>query len=214
MHVKVLPVTPFQQNCSVLHCAATDRVAVVDPGGDRERIVDAIMQTGGTLEKIFLTHGHLDHAGAAAGLSRQFGVPVEGPHVDDQFLLQSLPRQGARYGFVECDALTPDRWLNEADEIRFGDQSFNVWHCPGHTPGHVIFFHRPQRIAFVGDVLFNGSVGRTDLPRGDHEQLVRSIRQKLWPLGDDVAFYPGHGETSTFGWERKCNPYVADLMFD
>ncbi len=213
MEVTVIPVTRFRQNCSLLRCTSTNAGAIVDPGGDLERIIAAVDETGVRVEKIFITHGHLDHAGATRGLARQLDVPVEGPHVADQFLVEAIPRQAKRYG-VEADAFVPDRWLEESDTLTFGAQHLEVLHCPGHTPGHLVFFNRDVSYCLVGDVIFNGSVGRTDLPQGSHDQLVHSIRHKLFPLGDEVTFLPGHGQTSTFGWERLCNPYVNDLMFD
>lgn len=212
MKVVVIPVTPFQQNCSLLVCERTNRAAVVDPGGDLELIVDAVNEQGATLEKILLTHGHIDHCGGTAQLSEQFGLPVEGPHVDDRFLIDDLPQQGLRFGFPQVRAFTPARWLAGGDEVRFGGEGLQVRHCPGHTPGHVIFFSPGQRLALVGDVLFAGSIGRTDLPRGDHATLIRSIREQLWPLGRDVTFIPGHGPASTFGEERDTNPFVADRI--
>jgi hydroxyacylglutathione hydrolase len=208
--VAVIPVTPFQQNCSLLVCEQTNRAAVVDPGGDLELILDAVNERGVTLEKILLTHGHIDHCGGAALLSEQFGLPVEGPHVDDRFLIDELPQQGLRFGFPQLRAFTPARWLAGGDTVRFGAVELQVRHCPGHTPGHIIFFSPEQRLALVGDVLFAGSIGRTDLPRGDHATLIRSIREQLWPLGRDVRFIPGHGPASTFGEERDTNPFVAD----
>ena len=207
----ILPVTPFQQNCSLVWDPATMRGAVVDPGGEIERIEHAITAKGVTVEKILLTHGHLDHAGGAAALARRLGLSIEGPHMDDRFLLESLAEQGKRYGFAGSEACTPDRWLTDEDTVSVGGATLGVRHCPGHTPGHVVFYNQGAKLAFVGDVLFKGSVGRTDLPRGNHDQLVESITGKLWPLGDDMRFVPGHGETSTFGWERKTNPYVCDL---
>jgi len=207
----ILPVTPFQQNCSLVWDPATMRGAVVDPGGEIERIEHAIAAKGVTVEKVLLTHGHLDHAGGAAALARKLGVPIEGPHEDDRFLLESLAEQGSRYGFAGSEACTPDRWLKDGDTVSVGGATLGVRHCPGHTPGHVVFYNLGAKLAFVGDVLFKGSVGRSDLPRGNHAQLVESITERLWPLGDDMRFVPGHGETSTFGWERKTNPYVCDL---
>ncbi len=212
MKVVVIPVTPFQQNCSLLVCEQTNRAAVVDPGGDLELIVDAVNEQGATLEKILLTHGHIDHCGGTAQLSEQFGLPVEGPHADDRFLVDDLPQQGLRFGFPQVRTFTPARWLAGGDEVRFGAEELQVRHCPGHTPGHVIFFSPRQRLALVGDVLFAGSIGRTDLPRGDHATLIRSIREQLWPLGRDVTFIPGHGPASTFGEERDTNPFVADRV--
>ncbi len=206
----ITPVTPFQQNCSVLVCDQTGEAAVIDPGGDIDRIDAAVRQGGGTLKKILLTHGHLDHAGATAELARRDGLPIEGPQREDAFWIDTLPEQCRQFGFGECESFTPDRWLEEGDRVRVGESELEVLHCPGHTPGHVVFFSRSQRIAIVGDVLFAGSIGRTDFPRGDHQQLIDSIRGKLWPLGDDVSFIPGHGPTSTFGQERRSNPFVAD----
>jgi hydroxyacylglutathione hydrolase len=210
----IVPVTPFQQNCSVLKCEETGEAAVVDPGGDLERIDAALGESGGRLTKILLTHAHLDHAAATATLAARAGVPIEGPHPDDQFLIDSLPEQAARFGFGEAETFTPDRWLHDGDRVQLGACELEVYHCPGHTPGHVVFFSRSDRLAVVGDVLFQGSVGRSDLPRGDHRQLIASIREKLWPLGEDVQFVPGHGATSTFGHERKFNPFVMDALFD
>jgi glyoxylase-like metal-dependent hydrolase (beta-lactamase superfamily II) len=207
----VLPVTPYQQNCSLVWCTRTSRGAVIDPGGEVARLKQAIAANGVTLEKVLLTHGHLDHASGAAGLARAFGVPVEGPHPDDLFLLEELGRNAKRPGFADAEDCVPDRWLSDGDRVSFGEVELGVRHCPGHTPGHVVFFHERARVAFVGDVLFKGSVGRCDLPRGNHAQLVESITARLWPLGDDMQFVPGHGPMSTFGWERKTNPYVCDL---
>lgn len=214
VRVAVVPVTPFQQNCSIVLCEQTDQCAVVDPGGDIERIEAALAELAGELVMVLLTHGHMDHAAAAAVLARRHGVPIVGPHADDAFLLEKLGEQGQRYGLREAEPVRPDRWLADGDTVRVGAVTLEVLHCPGHTPGHLVFFERESRFAIVGDVLFKGSIGRTDLPRGSFEQLIASIRGKLWPLGDDVTFLPGHGETSTFGWERKCNPFVADLAFD
>ena len=207
----ILPVTPFQQNCSLVWDPATMAGAVVDPGGEIERIEHAIAAKGVKVEKILLTHGHLDHAGGAAALARKLSVPIEGPHEDDRFLLESLADQGKRFGFGGSEACTPDRWLTDGDTVSVGGATLGVRHCPGHTPGHVVFYNPEAKLAFVGDVLFKGSVGRTDFPKGNHGQLVESITGRLWPLGDDMRFVPGHGETSTFGWERKTNPYVSDL---
>jgi glyoxylase-like metal-dependent hydrolase (beta-lactamase superfamily II) len=183
------------------------RAAVIDPGGDLDRIEDAIKQSKVTVERILLTHGHIDHAAAAAELKERLGVPIEGPHRADQFLLDHLPETGSKYG-IDARAVTPDRWLEEGDEVTVGDLTFGVLHCPGHSPGSVVFTNAAQRFAIVGDVLFQGSVGRTDLPGGDHDALIRSIKEKLLPLGDDVAFICGHGPGSTIGDERRSNPFL------
>jgi hydroxyacylglutathione hydrolase len=207
----ILPVTPYQQNCTLLWNDKTLKGAVIDPGGEVDRLLDAIGQNGVTLEKIFLTHGHLDHASGATKLARETGAPIEGPHVDDTFLLAALEENRATYGFEDAEACTPSRFLADGDTVSFDDTHFEVLHCPGHTPGHVVYFHREGRIAFCGDVLFQGSIGRTDFPRGDHAQLIDSIVHKLWPLGDDVRFVPGHGPMSSFGAERRTNPFVGDF---
>lgn len=209
----ILPVTPFQQNCTLLWNETTMRGAVSDPGGDLDRIMETVEELGITLEKVLLTHGHLDHASAAGELAERLGVPIEGPHRDDLFLISDLPRQGAKYGFPTYQSFEPTRWLENGDTVEVGGLTFQVLHCPGHTPGHIVFFNDEARLAIVGDVLFNGSIGRTDLPRGDYASLVNAIRNKLWPLGDDVTFVPGHGPLSTFGAERRSNPFVADENF-
>jgi glyoxylase-like metal-dependent hydrolase (beta-lactamase superfamily II) len=210
VELAIVPVTPFQQNCSLLVCDETRRAAVVDPGGDLDRVLAAADQLGVTLEKILVTHGHLDHCGATADLSERFQLPVEGPHTADRFWIDQLPQAGARYGFPPLKAFTPGRWLQDGDRVQVGNVELEVRHCPGHTPGHVIFFNAESRVAWVGDVLFRGSIGRTDFPRGDYATLIRSITTQLWPLGCDVAFVPGHGPMSTFGEERRSNPYVSD----
>lgn len=210
MQVIVIPVTAYAQNCSLLVCDRTGRAAVIDPGGESDRILEQVDKAGATLEKILVTHGHLDHAGAVAELAGHTGVPIEGPHEQDRFLLETLPDWCSRFGFPPCRAFEPDRWLADGDTVRFGEQTLQVRHCPGHTPGHVVFFHPEARLAIVGDVLFQGSIGRTDFPRGDHATLLASIRDRLWPLGDDVSFLPGHGPTSTFGEERRSNPFVRE----
>jgi hydroxyacylglutathione hydrolase len=213
MKVLIVPVTPFQQNCSIVWDENTKRAAVVDPGGDLERIDAELRRHELTLEKILLTHAHLDHAAGTAQLAALHAVPIEGPHSDDRFLIDSLPDQADRFGFPPSATFEPTRWLSDGDAVTVGGESFEVHHCPGHTPGHVVFFHKGERVAWVGDVIFAGSIGRSDLPRGNHEQLVQSIRGKLFPLGDDVTFVPGHGATSTFGRERHSNPFVADRVF-
>ncbi len=213
MQIAVVPVTPFQQNCSVLWCERTRRAAVVDPGGDLDEVLAVIKEEGLTLEKILITHGHLDHAAATAELARRCAVPIEGPHEDDQFWIDQLPQQVQQFGMPPCESFTPARWLHQGDTVTVGGMTLQVRHCPGHTPGHVVFFHEAARFAIVGDVLFAGSIGRTDFPRGNHADLIRSIRDNLFPLGDDVTFLPGHGPTSTFGAERRGNPFVADRLF-
>ena len=210
MQVLITPVTMFQQNCSLLWCHETLKGAIVDPGGDTGRVLAQAQKAGVTIEKLLITHAHIDHAGATAQLARELEVPIEGPQREDQFWIDLLPEQGARYGFAPAEAFVPDRWLEHGDTVTVGNLTLNVVHCPGHTPGHVVFFESQSQIAFVGDVLFQGSVGRTDFPRGDHATLIRSITERLWPLGDEVTFVPGHGPTSTFGQERKTNPYVGD----
>jgi glyoxylase-like metal-dependent hydrolase (beta-lactamase superfamily II) len=214
MQVVLIPVTPFQQNCSLLIDERSGRAAVCDPGGDLDRILSAIAERGVTVDRIFLTHGHVDHCAGAAALARQLGVPIEGPHRDERFWIEQLPAQSQRFGFGHAESFEPDRWLEDGDTVQFGDETLEVYHCPGHTPGHVVFFSRPHQVAVVGDVLFAGSIGRTDFPRGNHADLIRSIRTRLWPLGDDVTFVPGHGPVSTFGDERRSNPYVADHVID
>ncbi|BDG73149.1 MBL fold metallo-hydrolase [Roseomonas fluvialis] len=205
----IIPVTPFQQNCTLIWDQATKQGVVVDPGGDAERIQDAIQQAGVEVQRILLTHGHLDHAGAATELAEALSVPIEGPHRADAFLLDGLADQGATYGMA-CRPVTPDRWLEEGDTVEIAGQDFAVLHCPGHTPGHVVFVNVALGIALVGDVLFQGSVGRTDFPYGDTGALISAIRTKLFPLGDDIQFICGHGPGSTFGEERRTNPYAGE----
>jgi glyoxylase-like metal-dependent hydrolase (beta-lactamase superfamily II) len=214
MRMQVVPVTPFEQNCSLVWDERTRDAAVIDPGGDLDRILAAIDERGLALRAIWLTHGHLDHAAGAATLADRSGVPIVGPQREDQFWIDALPDQTRNYGFPPTRAFVPDRWLVDGDAVTVGGETFSVLHCPGHTPGHVVYFHARERLAFVGDVLFAGSIGRTDFPRGDHAALIRSIREKLFPLGDDVRFVPGHGPMSTFGRERRDNPYVADRLFE
>lgn len=209
MKYRIIPVTAFAQNCSLLWCERTGRAAVVDPGGDVALVVDAISAVGVTPERILLTHGHMDHVGGTRELADRYDIPVEGPHREDAFWLDALPAQSQMFGFPHTDSFTPDRWLDEGDRVLVGEEEMSVLHCPGHTPGHVVFFHSDDRLAIVGDVLFQGSIGRTDFPRGDHRELLASIRDKLFPLGDDVAFIPGHGPMSTLGEERRNNPFVS-----
>ena len=205
-----VPVTPFQQNASIVWCDATRQAAVIDPGGDLDTLLAAVEEHGLTLSQIWLTHAHIDHAGGTGELAQRLSLPIVGPHPGDQFWIDGLPEQSAMFGFPPAQHFTPTRWLHDGDQVQIGNEVLNVRHCPGHTPGHVVFFHRQARFAQVGDVLFQGSVGRTDFPRGNHQQLIDSITGKLWPLGDDVAFVPGHGPMSTFGQERRTNPFVAD----
>ena len=212
MEFRILTVTPFAQNCTLLWCPETMRGAAVDPGGDIDEIAGVAARKGIALEKILLTHGHIDHAGGAAELASRLGIPIEGPQREEAFWIDQLPQQCEMFGFPHCEAFAPDRWLEDGDRVEFGKVALDVIHTPGHTPGHVCFFHAPSKLALVGDVLFAGSIGRTDFPRGDHAALLRSIREKLWPLGDDVEFIPGHGPMSTFGEERRTNPFVADRM--
>lgn len=204
----IVSVTPFQQNCTLVWDESTKVGAVVDPGGDLDRIRAAIAQVGMTIEKIILTHGHIDHAGGAASLRDALGVPVEGPHEADLFLLKGLEEQGRTYG-ISARSVTPDRWLKEADTVEIAGHRFSVLHCPGHSPGSVVLYNSAQRFALVGDVLFRGSIGRTDFPYGDHDALINAIKTKLLPLGDDVAFICGHGPASTIGAERASNPFIA-----
>ena len=207
LKLAIVPVTPFEQNCTLMWDEAQKVGAVVDPGGDLDRIEGAVKKLGFRVEKILLTHGHIDHAAGAADLKDKLGVPIEGPHVADRFLLEGLAAQGLMFG-IPGKPVTPDRWLDEGDTVTVAGHTFEVFHCPGHSPGSVVYFNRRQRFAHVGDVLFRGSIGRTDFPYGDHDALISSIRTKLLPLGDDVAFVCGHGPTSTFGAERATNPFV------
>ena len=210
MQVVVVPVTAFQQNCSVIWSETSRAGAVIDPGGELERIREVIRENEVDVKKILLTHAHIDHAGGTAELAAALDVPIEGPHRGDQFWIDGLPEQSRMFGFPAATPFEPTRWLEQGDTVDVGGETLEVNHCPGHTPGHVVFFHRATRIAFVGDVLFAGSIGRTDFPGGDHDTLIRSITGRLWPLGDDVTFVPGHGPASTFGRERQTNPYVSD----
>ena len=207
---QIIPVTQFQQNCTLFWCDVTNQAAVVDPGGDVELIIDAITKKQLTLAKVLLTHAHIDHAGATHRLASHYGVEVEGPHREDQFWIDLIPEQKRQFGFEQADSFTTDRWLEQGDTVIFGEITMEVYFCPGHTPGHVVFFHRESKIAQVGDVIFKGSIGRTDFPRGDQGTLIESIRENLFPLGNDVQFIPGHGPMSTFGAERQSNPFVGD----
>ena len=210
MKVAVQAVTPFQQNCSLIWCEKTRKGAFIDPGGDLDRLQASADEYGVEIEKILVTHAHIDHAGGVATLAAQLQIPIEGPHEADQFWIDALPSQGEMFNFPPAEPFEPTRWLKQNDEVWVGEERLGVRHCPGHTPGHVIFYSANANIAFVGDVLFRGSIGRTDFPQGDHGTLIASIKEQLWPLGDEVVFVPGHGPTSTFGEERKTNPFVAD----
>lgn len=209
MRAALIPVTPLQQNCTLLWCTATNKAALVDPGGDLPKLKSALAQTGVELEKILITHGHIDHCGEAGTLAKELGVPIEGPHEEDRFWIDQLAEDGRKYG-VNGAVFEPDRWLNDGDQVQVGNLVLDVLHCPGHTPGHVVFHHAPSKLAIVGDVLFQGSIGRTDFPRGNHAQLIEAITTKLWPLGGETVFIPGHGPTSTFAQERKTNGFVSD----
>ena len=210
MRAAIIPVTPLQQNCSLIWCTKTNKAALVDPGGDLDRLKEGVAKAGVELEKILITHGHLDHCGQAGMLADELGLPIEGPHEDDRFWIAQLDDDGKRWG-MHAQTFEPTRWLEHGDTVTVGDLTLDVIHCPGHTPGHVVFFHKPSRFAIVGDVLFQGSIGRTDFPRGNHQDLIDSITKRLWPLGEDVLFIPGHGPTSTFGQERKTNAFVSDM---
>ena len=210
MKARIIPVTPFQQNCTLLWCEKTRLATVVDPGGDVQEILAAIAEEGVTVEKLLVTHAHVDHVGCVAELAKTLNVPIEGPHVDDAFLLKDLPLKAQSYGFPPAESFIPSRWLKGGDIVQIGEERLTVVHAPGHTPGHIVFFEPKSKLALVGDVLFKGSIGRTDFPRGDHATLISSIRKKLFPLGEDVDFIPGHGAMSTFGHERRTNPFVGD----
>lgn len=211
--VSVVPVTPYQQNCSIIKCETTGKAAVVDPGGDIDRILSAAEKMGAKIEKIILTHGHLDHCSASEEMRTKLNIPIEGPEKADAFWIDKLPEWCQMAGFPNAEAFVPDRWLDDGDTVTVGEVSLKVIHCPGHTPGHVVFVSENDRIAWVGDVLFQGSIGRTDFPMSNHQDLIDSIRDKLFPLGDDITFVPGHGPTSTFGQERQTNPFVADSRY-
>lgn len=213
LQLHVIPVTPFQQNCSVLWCDASNEAAVVDAGGDIARIRAFIETKGLKVTKLLLTHGHIDHAGGARALADALGVQIEGPQRAESFWLDQLPQQGQMFGFAPSPALTPDRWLEEGDTVQIGNEVLEVLHCPGHTPGHIVFVSRAANLCVVGDVLFQGSIGRTDFPMGNHEQLIAAIRGKLFALPDDMTVVPGHGPFTTIGDERRSNPFVADRRY-
>ena len=207
----IVPVTPLQQNCTLVWCTKTMKGAFVDPGGDLDRLKAAANQQGVTIEKILVTHGHIDHCGQAGVLAEELGVPIEGPQEADRFWIARLDDDGRMYG-LQGRSFEPDRWLVNGDQVTVGELVFDVYHCPGHTPGHVVFHHPPSKLAIVGDVLFQGSIGRTDFPMGNHQDLINAITQRLWPLGEETAFVPGHGPMSTFGHERRTNPFVGDRV--
>ncbi len=209
LRYQTIPVTPFAQNCSLVWCDATRQAAVIDPGGDLDTVLTTAERLGLDLRQIWLTHAHIDHAGGAGELAERLGVPIVGPHPGDQFWIDGLPQQSQIFGFPPARAFTPTRWLFDGDTVTVGECTLQVRHCPGHTPGHVVFHSPEARRAFVGDVLFAGSIGRTDFPGGDYQQLIDSITQRLWPMGDDTVFIPGHGPESTFGRERRTNPFVG-----
>lgn len=208
LHYLTIPVTPFRQNCSIVWCDETQQAAVIDPGGDLELLLAEIDKRGLDLQQIWLTHAHIDHAGGTAELARRRQLPIIGPHPADQFWIDGLPEQSRMFGFPASDSFTPTRWLHDGDTVQIGNSTLTVRHCPGHTPGHVVFHSAEIQRAFVGDVLFAGSIGRTDFPQGDHATLIDSITQRLWPMGNDTVFIPGHGPESSFGRERQSNPYV------
>lgn len=211
LRATIIPVTPLQQNCTLLWCTATNKGAFVDPGGDLDRLKAAARQHGVEVEKILVTHGHIDHCGQAGVLAQDLRVPIEGPHEGDRYWISRLGEDGRSYG-IDGQVFEPDRWLHDGDRVSVGNLTLDVIHCPGHTPGHVVFYHAPSRLAIVGDVLFQGSIGRTDFPFGNHRELIDAITGKLWPLGDEVAFVPGHGPMSSFGNERATNPFVGDRV--
>lgn len=210
MKYSIIPVTPFQQNCTLFWCEETKKAAVIDPGGDIAQVIAKAEELGLELEKILLTHAHIDHAGGTAELAQKAGIPIEGPHIGDKFWIDGLAQQSQMFGFPNVEMFDPDRWLEDGDTVSLGKETLQVLHCPGHTPGHVVFYSPESQLAQVGDVLFQGSIGRTDFPQGDHATLISSIREKLFPLGDEIAFIPGHGPMSTFGQERRTNPFVSD----
>ena len=208
LRYQTVPVTPFQQNCSIVWCSETMEGAIVDPGGDLPRLLAEVARLGVSLKHILLTHAHIDHAGGTGTLAREQGLPIIGPHPGDQYWIDGLAQQSRMFGFPPAEPFTPNRWLVDGDSVTVGKEILTVRHCPGHTPGHVVFHSASAQRAFVGDVLFAGSIGRTDFPGGDHDTLMASITQRLWPFGDDTVFIPGHGPESSFGQERRSNPYV------
>jgi hydroxyacylglutathione hydrolase len=209
LEYQTIPVTPFQQNCSLVWCSLTHDAAVIDPGGDLPVILNAVKKLGLHLKQIWITHAHIDHAGATAELAGELNIPIYGPHEEDQFWIDNLTQAAINYGFPPSEPFVPTKWLKDNDTLSLGQHTIKVRHCPGHTPGHVVFYSPEIKRAFVGDVLFAGSIGRTDFPKGDYDTLINSITQRLWPMGDDTVFIPGHGPESTFGRERISNPYVA-----
>jgi len=212
LKAQIVPVTSFSQNCSIIWCDETMEGAFVDPGGDADKLVAVVEQLGVKITKILLTHGHLDHAGGSQDLKEKWDLPIIGPHVDDKFWLDGIEDQAAQYGLSGLRCCTPDEWLKDGDEIIVGNETLSVLHTPGHTPGHVVLYNKANKVAFVGDVLFQGSIGRTDFPKGNMDDLIVSITSKLWPLGNEVTFVPGHGPLSTFGAERQNNPFVGDKV--
>lgn len=213
LQYKIIPVTAFQQNCTLLWCDETNEAALIDPGGDISKLQAAIEQQGLKLTKLLLTHGHLDHVGGAGLLKEKTGCPIIGPQKADAFWLNALPAQSEMFGFAHTDVFAPDQWLEETDTVTVGNVTLEIIHCPGHTPGHIVFYQPESQIAFVGDVLFHGSIGRTDFPQGNHADLINAITNKLLPLGDDVKFVPGHGPMSTLGHERVSNPYLTQPIW-
>ncbi|MET1253706.1 MBL fold metallo-hydrolase [Aliikangiella maris] len=210
LRVEIVKVTPFQQNCSLIWCDNTQQGAIIDPGGDIAKILNVIEENSIEITQILLTHGHLDHAGGATDLAAHFQVAINGPHIEDKFLLDAITDQAKSYGFTGIKNCHPSRWLDENEEVTVGEEVLSILHCPGHTPGHIVFYHQPSQLSFVGDVIFRGSIGRTDFPRGDYTTLIQSITQKLWPLGRETRFVPGHGPISNFDTERKSNRFVSD----